>query len=129
LLGAANRRSSLQFPPMAPRKDSIKFDPTLLTSKALPPLVDRPSPLSTPRPVVDATGRDLDAFTWAGSPNGALDDDDDGDDLERQSISSEPMFELVTPAINRRRSSIAETTKSVYSQSSAMELADRNGWI
>jgi hypothetical protein len=58
-----------------------------------------------------------------------VDDDDDGDDLERQSISSEPMFELVTPAINRRRSSIAETTKSVYSQSSAMELADRNGWI
>jgi hypothetical protein len=124
-LGAANRRSSLQIPPLAPRKDSIKFDPTLLTSKALPPLVDRPSPFPSPRLVVDATGRELDAFTWAGSPN----DDDDDDDLERQSISSEPLFELVTPAINRRRSSIAETTKSVYSQSSAMELADRNGWI
>jgi hypothetical protein len=118
-LGAANRRSSLQIPPLAPRKDSIKFDPALLNSKALPPLVGHASPLSTPQPVTDVTGRDLDAFTWADSPN---------DDIERQSNSSEPLFELVTRAINRR-SSLAETMKSVYSQSSVVGLPDRKGWI
>jgi hypothetical protein len=126
-LVAANRRSSLQLPP----RTDLSSNPFPLRSQSPAAFVAPPLPLfnkpfsfqsSPQRQAVDADGSDLDAFSWATSPN---------DDIERQDDIPEPEFEIITPRGIQRPGVSRMTTQSIYSQASSTSSEERrrNGWI